>query len=205
MVYVEGLRRRIAPRNELVGPESDASVTTLTFANRLGADPEGRPPGKVSRLFFRTDADLLVLDEPTAAMDVQAEARVVDSLAALPSTRMLVIASHRWRSAVRLQDRIATTCVPERAHLESPSQLIGAIVDVVPRPSKEHAPHALHEWIACNRPESGGGSHEREHVAQLLLQKVGSYGAVLPPPGQRSLRLLRRRVVKTTVSPLDAT
>jgi ATP-binding cassette, subfamily B, bacterial len=59
----------------------------------------------LSRLFFRTDADLLVLDEPTAAMDIQAEARAVDSLAALPSSRMLVVASHR-QEVMRLATRV---------------------------------------------------------------------------------------------------
>jgi len=59
----------------------------------------------LSRWFFRAGADLLVLDEPTAAMDLAAEARVVDALEQLGSSRTLIIASHR-PEVVRLATRV---------------------------------------------------------------------------------------------------
>lgn len=59
----------------------------------------------VSRAFMRRDADILVLDEPTAALDAEAEARVFERVMAEAAGRMTLLISHRF-STVRRADRI---------------------------------------------------------------------------------------------------
>jgi ATP-binding cassette subfamily B protein len=60
----------------------------------------------LSRAFMRTRADVLVLDEPTAAMDAQAEAEVFEHFRQLARDRITILISHRF-STVRMADRIA--------------------------------------------------------------------------------------------------
>ncbi len=59
----------------------------------------------LARAFMRSNADILVLDEPTAAMDAEAEAQVFDHVRNLGSERMTIVISHRF-STVRMADRI---------------------------------------------------------------------------------------------------
>ena len=59
----------------------------------------------VSRSFMRRDADILVLDEPTAAMDAQAEAEVFRHVRDTAEGRMIILISHRF-STVRMADEI---------------------------------------------------------------------------------------------------
>ena len=60
----------------------------------------------LSRAFMRTQADVLVLDEPTAAMDAQAEADVFEHFRQLAKDRITILISHRF-STVRMADQIA--------------------------------------------------------------------------------------------------
>ena len=60
----------------------------------------------LSRAFMRTRADILVLDEPTAAMDAQAEAEVFEHFRQLARDRITILISHRF-STVRMADQIA--------------------------------------------------------------------------------------------------
>jgi ABC-type multidrug transport system fused ATPase/permease subunit len=59
----------------------------------------------LSRAFMSERADILVLDEPTAAMDAEAEAEVFQRFRALTDRRMGIVISHRF-STVRMADRI---------------------------------------------------------------------------------------------------
>jgi ATP-binding cassette, subfamily B, bacterial len=59
----------------------------------------------LSRAFMRTRADILVLDEPTAAMDAQAEAEVFEHFRQLARDRITILISHRF-STVRMADEI---------------------------------------------------------------------------------------------------
>jgi ATP-binding cassette subfamily B protein len=59
----------------------------------------------VSRSFMRRDADIRVLDEPTAAMDAEAEGQVFRHVRDLAEGRMTILISHRF-STVRMADEI---------------------------------------------------------------------------------------------------
>ena len=60
----------------------------------------------LSRAFMRTRADVLVLDEPTAAMDAAAESEIFEHFRTLTRGRMTILISHRF-STVRMADQIA--------------------------------------------------------------------------------------------------
>ena len=60
----------------------------------------------LSRAFMRRDADILVLDEPTAAMDAEAETQIFDRFREVTEDQMAVVISHRF-STVRMADEIA--------------------------------------------------------------------------------------------------
>ncbi|HTM19119.1 MAG TPA: ABC transporter ATP-binding protein [Kofleriaceae bacterium] len=59
----------------------------------------------LSRAFMRTGADILVLDEPTASMDAEAEVRIFDRFRELTREQIAVLISHRF-STVRMADTI---------------------------------------------------------------------------------------------------
>ena len=59
----------------------------------------------LSRAFMRSEADILVLDEPTAAMDAAAEATIFAHFRALTKGRIAILISHRF-STVRMADQI---------------------------------------------------------------------------------------------------
>ena len=59
----------------------------------------------LSRAFMRSAADILVLDEPTAAMDAAAEATVFEHFRRLTTQRIAILISHRF-STVRMADQI---------------------------------------------------------------------------------------------------
>ena len=59
----------------------------------------------LSRAFMRSDADILVLDEPTAAMDAGAEATIFEHFRRLAKNRIAILISHRF-STVRMASQI---------------------------------------------------------------------------------------------------
>lgn len=67
----------------------------------------------LARAFMRTQADILVLDEPTATMDAAAEATVFEHFRELSRGKMTILISHRF-STVRMADQIV---VIDKGHL----------------------------------------------------------------------------------------
>lgn len=59
----------------------------------------------LSRAFMRTSADILVLDEPTSAMDAESEVQIFDRFREMTPDQMAILISHRF-STVRMADRI---------------------------------------------------------------------------------------------------
>ena len=59
----------------------------------------------LSRAFMRAEADILVLDEPTASMDAAAEAKIFEHFRKLTQNRIAILISHRF-STVRMASQI---------------------------------------------------------------------------------------------------
>ncbi len=59
----------------------------------------------LSRAFMRTGADILVLDEPTSAMDAEAEVQIFNQFRKVTQDQMAILISHRF-STVRMADWI---------------------------------------------------------------------------------------------------
>jgi len=59
----------------------------------------------LARAFMREEADILILDEPTAALDAEAEHAVFERFRALARGRTTIVISHRFPT-VRMADRI---------------------------------------------------------------------------------------------------
>jgi ATP-binding cassette subfamily B protein/ATP-binding cassette subfamily C protein len=60
----------------------------------------------VARAFMREDAEVLILDEPTASIDAEAEHELFERFRQLAADRTAIVISHRF-STVRLADHIA--------------------------------------------------------------------------------------------------
>ena len=59
----------------------------------------------LSRAFMRNQADILILDEPTASIDAKAEAEIFAHFRDLTANKISIIISHRF-STVRMADHI---------------------------------------------------------------------------------------------------
>jgi ATP-binding cassette, subfamily B, bacterial len=77
----------------------------------------------LSRAFMRAGADILVLDEPTAAMDAEAEVRIFDHFRAVTKNQMAILISHRF-STVRMADHIVVLSDGRVAEEGSHEQLV---------------------------------------------------------------------------------
>ena len=85
----------------------DAYQTQLGRWFKDGQELSGGQWQKIalSRAFMRSTADILVLDEPTAAMDAAAEARIFEHFRNLTGNKIAILISHRF-STVRMADQI---------------------------------------------------------------------------------------------------
>jgi ATP-binding cassette, subfamily B, bacterial len=79
----------------------------------------------LARAFMRSDADILILDEPTAAMDAEAEMNIFNHFRSLTQDRMVVLISHRF-STVRMADKIVVMANGEIIEQGSHEQLLAA-------------------------------------------------------------------------------
>jgi ATP-binding cassette subfamily B protein len=92
---------------ELVQGLAAGLETQLGRWFREGVELSGGQWQKVAlaRAFMREDADVLILDEPTAALDAEAEHAVFQRFKALAAGRTTILISHRFPT-VRMADRI---------------------------------------------------------------------------------------------------
>jgi ATP-binding cassette, subfamily B, bacterial len=79
----------------------------------------------LSRAFMRSNADILILDEPTAAMDAEAEMNIFNHFRSLTQDRMVVLISHRF-STVRMADKIIVMANGQIIEQGSHEQLLKA-------------------------------------------------------------------------------
>ncbi len=105
------------PRWEIAAEKgmADEIISRLpeTYATQLGkwfkggVELSGGQWQKIalSRAFMREEADILVLDEPTAAMDAAAEATIFEHFRQLTENRIAILISHRF-STVRMASQI---------------------------------------------------------------------------------------------------
>jgi ATP-binding cassette subfamily B protein len=93
--------------DELVGSLPGGLETQLGGWFQKGVELSGGQWQKVAlaRAFMREEADILVLDEPTASLDAEAEHAVFERFRTLARGRTTLLISHRF-STVRMADRI---------------------------------------------------------------------------------------------------
>jgi ATP-binding cassette, subfamily B, bacterial len=101
---VAAAKRSLA--DEVIGKLPDGYDQVLGKRFRTGVDLSGGEWQKIAiaRAYMR-DAQLLILDEPTAALDARAEFEVFERFKELSHGKTVVLISHRF-SSVRMADRI---------------------------------------------------------------------------------------------------
>lgn len=94
--------------DEFIDEMEDGFHTRLGRWFKNGRELSGGQWQKValSRAFMRDSADVLVFDEPTSAMDAEAEAQIFERIKAMTEDQVAILISHRF-STVRMADRIA--------------------------------------------------------------------------------------------------
>lgn len=79
----------------------------------------------LSRAFMRTGADILVLDEPTSAMDAEAEVKIFEQFRQATENQMAILISHRF-STVRMADKIIVLSYGELIEQGTHEELLAA-------------------------------------------------------------------------------
>jgi ATP-binding cassette subfamily B protein/ATP-binding cassette subfamily C protein len=77
----------------------------------------------VARAFVREEAELLILDEPTASIDAEGEHELFERFRELAADRTAIVISHRF-STVRMADRIAVLHAGRLEELGSHRELV---------------------------------------------------------------------------------
>jgi len=98
---------RLGTADRVVARLPEGFFTRLGRSFRGGHELSGGEWQKVAlaRAFMRSGADIFVLDEPTAAMDAEAEAEIFEHVQRTTEGRMALLISHRL-SAARTADQI---------------------------------------------------------------------------------------------------
>ncbi|WP_329027301.1 thiol reductant ABC exporter subunit CydD [Streptomyces sp. NBC_01423] len=133
----------------------------------LGEDGAGLSAGQRQRIAlaraFLADRPVLLLDEPTASLDGETEAGIVEAVRRLAAGRTVLLVVHR-PALLAVADRVVTLTAPTRDEaLASPPRPVSAPGDI--RPIEEPAP-------AAEAPE--GTSAERGHVLTRVRHAAGA-------------------------------
>lgn len=97
----------LAGADELVMEMTDGVNTYLGRGLRNGVELSGGEWQKLalSRIFMRREADIVILDEPSSALDPRTEHAIFESLRGATAGKTTIIVSHRF-STVRMADKI---------------------------------------------------------------------------------------------------
>ena len=99
----------LAIEHDEIGLRISGSLDAVDMSDYRASDPTRMSGGQQQRIaiagMLAMDSDVLVLDEPTAAMDAAAEANVFEHFRALTRARIAILISHRF-STVRMADQI---------------------------------------------------------------------------------------------------
>lgn len=101
---VEAARKSLSDPFIAALPAAYDQMLGLSFMEGLDLSGGQWQKLAISRGYFR-DADILILDEPTAALDARAEAQVFERFRHLSDGKTALLISHRF-STVRMADRI---------------------------------------------------------------------------------------------------
>jgi ATP-binding cassette subfamily B protein len=120
----EAARRSLA--DEVIAKLPDGYDQVLGKRFRKGVDLSGGEWQKIAiaRAYMR-DAELLILDEPTAALDARSEFEVFQRFKELSAGKTAVLISHRF-STVRMADRILVLEAGQIEEVGSHEQLLAA-------------------------------------------------------------------------------
>ncbi|MGW3655948.1 thiol reductant ABC exporter subunit CydD [Streptomyces sp. NPDC005151] len=195
----------IAENVRLARPDADDSAVTAALRDAgaydfvadlpdgvqtlLGEDGTGLSAGQRQRLAlaraFLADRPLLLLDEPTASLDGETEAGIVDAVRRLAAGRTVLLVVHR-PALLAVADRVVTLApgvAPERAAATEPVGVDGPAraSDDVAKGVRE--PEALRETAARSgqvlaRVREAAGAHRGQLALALLLGSLALGSAV---------------------------
>ncbi|MFG2557356.1 thiol reductant ABC exporter subunit CydD [Streptomyces sp. NPDC048496] len=195
----------IAENVRLARPDADDSAVTAALRDAgaydfvadlpdgaqtlLGEDGAGLSAGQRQRLAlaraFLADRPLLLLDEPTASLDGETEAGIVDAVRRLAAGRTVLLVVHR-PALLAVADRVVTLepgVAPEHAAATEPVGVDGPAraSDDIPKGAQE--PETLRETAARSgqvlaRVREAAGAHRGQLALALLLGSLALGSAV---------------------------
>ena len=120
-----GARRGEAPRRLLESCRRATTRSSAAGSRRGTRSCPGSGRSSRSRARLREDAEVLVLDEPTAAIDAEAEHELFQHFKELAADRTAIVIPHRF-STVRIADRIAVLHGGQLGGVRHPPRARGA-------------------------------------------------------------------------------
>ncbi|MFE1546717.1 thiol reductant ABC exporter subunit CydD [Streptomyces sp. NPDC058718] len=187
-----------AVREALRDAGADAFVTGLPegLDTPLGEDGAGLSAGQRQRLAlaraFLADRPLLLLDEPTAALDGETEAGVVDAVRRLAAGRTVLLVVHR-PALLAVADRVVSL-VPTAVEADavessaSGSDAAAAVLDAASEPGAESGARSGGDEAVVGVPDGVAGEGVGAGSARSVLGRVRDMAGELK--GRMALALL---------------
>ena len=123
----------------------------------------------LARAFMR-DAEILVLDEPTASLDAQTEYEIFQHFKELTDGKMAILISHRF-STVRMADRIVVIERGRVAENRQPRRAAAPgryLCSAIQHAGRRLPLNEFRKWNCCSRQLRGGRFFARTMFARNL-------------------------------------